>query len=217
MPVFGACSINSYNRGLPRLCPSDSIGIAHQFGSRAAIEVDYVNTRSRDEKSIQDNVNITFNPATGIPYPYSDVNHRAFPLYGVVGMIPHIGRSDYHGLQTSFTRRMSSHWQASLTYTLSGLWDQDPPPVSGFYTVPFPVAPDLGGERIKATPTEYEDRTTPDGKTSSVHWLRFTFTPEQIVKFKDGVDAVLGFSHPNYGHMAVIPPTVRTELATDFA
>jgi len=127
-----------------------SIGFAHQFGSQAALEVDYVDTRSRDEKSIQDNVNITFNPATGIPYPYSDVSHRAFPLYGVVGMIPHIGRSDYHGLQTSFTKRMSSRWQASLSYTLAGLWDQDPPPLSGFYAVPFPVAPDLGGERSLA-------------------------------------------------------------------
>jgi Carboxypeptidase regulatory-like domain/TonB dependent receptor len=127
-----------------------SIGVAHQFGNRAALEIDYVNTRSRDEKSIQDNVNITFNPATGIPYPYSDVAHRAFPLYGVVGMIPHIGQSDYHGLQTNFTKRMSQHWQASLTYTLGGLWDQDPPPLSGFTAVPFPVAPDLGGERSLA-------------------------------------------------------------------
>src|SRR6201995_2547147 len=35
---------------------------------------------------------------------------------------------------------------------------------------------DVGGEKIKAAPTEYEDRTTPDGKTSSVHWLRFKLT-----------------------------------------
>ncbi len=76
---------------------------------------------------------------------------------------------------------------------------------------------DLGGERIKGAPTEYEDRTTPDGKTSSVHWLRFVFTPEQVAKFEAGGDAVLGFNHPNYGHMAVIPPAVRAELARDFA
>src|SRR6185312_10154826 len=75
---------------------------------------------------------------------------------------------------------------------------------------------DLGGERIAATPTEYEDRTTPQGKTSSVHWLRFTFTPAQIEKFKRGA-AVLGFTHANYGHMATIPPQVRDELAQDFA
>jgi len=127
-----------------------SIGVAHQIGNDMAIEVDYVNIKSRDEKSIQDNVNITFNPSTGIPYPYSDVTHRAFPLYGVVGMIPHIGQSDYHGLQTNFTKRLGRNWQASLTYTLSGLWDQDPPPLSGFNAVTFPVAQDLGGERSLA-------------------------------------------------------------------
>src|SRR5580704_4487454 len=31
---------------------------------------------------------------------------------------------------------------------------------------------DIGKDRIKGTPTDYEDRTTADGKTSSVHWLR---------------------------------------------
>ncbi len=77
---------------------------------------------------------------------------------------------------------------------------------------------ELGGERIKGTPTEYEDRTTPDGKTSSVHWLRFVFTPEQVARFRHGAtQAVLGFSHPNYGHMAVIPPAAREELSRDFA
>jgi hypothetical protein len=124
-----------------------SIGIARQLGNDMAFEADYVNTRSRFEKSIQDNVNLTFDPATGNPYPFSDIAHRAFPLYGVVGMFPHTGNSDYHGLQTSFNKRMTHHWQGSLTYTLSGLWDRDPPPLSGFREVPFPVARDLGGER----------------------------------------------------------------------
>jgi Protein of unknown function (DUF3501) len=77
---------------------------------------------------------------------------------------------------------------------------------------------DLGGEKIKGTPTEYKDRTTPDGKTSSVHWLRFVLTPAQIAKFRSSEgQAVLGFAHPNYGHMAVIPSSVRAELAKDFA
>jgi hypothetical protein len=76
----------------------------------------------------------------------------------------------------------------------------------------------LDGETIKATPTEYEDRTTADGKTSSVHWVRFRFTPPQIAKFKSGEGkAVLEIAHPNYGHMAAIPPAVRAELARDFA
>jgi hypothetical protein len=75
---------------------------------------------------------------------------------------------------------------------------------------------DIGKDRIKATPTEYEDRTTPDGKTSSVHWLRFTFTPDEIVKFKSE-SVILGVAHRNYGHMAVMPDAVRAELAKDFA
>ena len=77
---------------------------------------------------------------------------------------------------------------------------------------------DVAGERIKGTPTEYEDRTTPDGKTSSVHWIRFVFTPAQIAKFKGGEgQVVLGIDHPNYGHMAVVPPATRAALAKDFA
>ena len=72
-------------------------------------------------------------------------------------------------------------------------------------------------KRIAATPTEYDDRTTPDGKTSSVHWVRFIFTPEQIAKFKSSEGrAMSAVSHPAYGHMAVIPPAVRAELAKDF-
>jgi len=139
-----------------------SIGVARQFGGSMAVEADYVQTNSRNEKSIQDNINLTFNPATGGPYPYSDVAHRAFPTYGVIGMIPHIGQSDYRGLQTSFTKRMSSHWQGSITYTLGGLWEKDPPPLSGFTAVTFPVAADLGGER-SLTETDQRHRAVFNG------------------------------------------------------
>ncbi|HSZ74792.1 MAG TPA: DUF3501 family protein [Rhizomicrobium sp.] len=76
----------------------------------------------------------------------------------------------------------------------------------------------LDGETIKATPTEYEDRTTPDGKTSSVHWVRFVLTPSQIAKFKSGESrAAIAVNHPAYGHIAIIPPNVREELSRDFA
>jgi hypothetical protein len=80
------------------------------------------------------------------------------------------------------------------------------------------VSMELEGEVIKATPTEYEDRTSPDGKTSSVHWVRFPFTPEQIAKFKSGDGRVMiAINHEAYGHIAVVPPNIRTELAKDFA
>jgi hypothetical protein len=77
---------------------------------------------------------------------------------------------------------------------------------------------EIGKDAIHATPTEYDDRTTPDGKTSSVHWLRFTFTLEQKQRFKDGGErVVLGVSHPHYGHMAVLSAETRAALAKDFA
>lgn len=74
---------------------------------------------------------------------------------------------------------------------------------------------DIGPERIQATPTEYDDRTTLDGKTSSVHWLRFKFTRDQIARFKSE-RVVLGVGHRNYGHMAVLSEETRAALAKDF-
>jgi hypothetical protein len=76
---------------------------------------------------------------------------------------------------------------------------------------------EIGNDVIHATPTEYDERTTPDGKTSSVHWLRFKLKPEQIRRFRDGGDKViLGISHKNYGHMAVLSAGARAALAKDF-
>jgi hypothetical protein len=75
----------------------------------------------------------------------------------------------------------------------------------------------VGASKIAATPTQYDDRTSEDGKTSSVHWVRFAFTPEEIAAFKNPAKTViLGLTHENYGHMAVVPPKVRAELAKDF-
>jgi len=81
------------------------------------------------------------------------------------------------------------------------------------------VAIELDGERIVAVP-ELQDsveRTSPDGKTSSVHFLHFPFMPAQIARFRDpAVRAVLSIGHDNYAHMAVLPAAMREELAADF-
>ena len=51
----------------------------------------------------------------------------------------------------------------------------------------------------------------------SVHWVRFVFTPAQIAAFKDAATrAVLGIEHAQYGHLAVMGPDTRAELAKDF-
>jgi hypothetical protein len=77
---------------------------------------------------------------------------------------------------------------------------------------------DVGGERIKADFETDTERTAPDGKTSSVHFLKFRFTPAQIAKFRDpATQVIIGFNHSNYGHMAMIVGPTRQELAGDFA
>ena len=75
---------------------------------------------------------------------------------------------------------------------------------------------EIGVDVIRATPTEYDYRTTADGKTSSVHWLRFKLTRDQIARFRSE-RVVLGVSHSNYGHMAVLNAESRAALAKDFA
>lgn len=76
----------------------------------------------------------------------------------------------------------------------------------------------VGGEVIRGVAEEDQERSRDDGKASSVQFLRFAFTPAQIATFKDGKgDVVVGFDHPNYGHMAVMPAAVRQALSHDFA
>ena len=73
------------------------------------------------------------------------------------------------------------------------------------------------GETVQGRPETDQDRTTAEGKASSVQFVHFAFTPEQIARFRTpGAEVVLGLSHPNYGHMAVVPETIRAELAKDF-
>ena len=75
----------------------------------------------------------------------------------------------------------------------------------------------IAGERVKAIAEEDLDRTTADGKTSSVHFLHFPFTADQIAAFRSGGDILVRIDHPNYGHAAIMGDVVRAELAGDFA
>ncbi len=134
-----------YSRHLGRTW-QNSIGVQRQIGTTMAVQADYVYAQGRNEKDIIDNVNLTYNPATGVNYSFTDVARRAFPDWGTISLLVRTGRSSYHGLQTSFTKRMSDRWQASATYTLSGFWDADSQPFSGLAPVPFATAPDMGGE-----------------------------------------------------------------------
>ncbi len=124
-----------------------SLGFQRQLGTDMAVEVDFVNNRSRHEKILHPNANLTYNPATGINYPFSDISRRLYPEWDAIGYYAWTGRSDYQALQTTFTKRFSSNWQFSGNYTLGRLKNDDPSqPISGQVLVPFAVAPDLGGE-----------------------------------------------------------------------
>jgi len=128
-----------------------SLGLQRQVGTGMVVEADYVYRRGRNEKFVQPNFNLTFNPETGGNYAYSDVSRRPHPEWGLLGVTPFTGRSGYHGLQTAFTKRMSNGWQASATYTLSGFWTAFGQPLMGVagaepIEVPFRLAPDMGND-----------------------------------------------------------------------
>jgi Protein of unknown function (DUF3501) len=75
----------------------------------------------------------------------------------------------------------------------------------------------VGGETISGVPEADADRTSADGKASSVQFVHFPFTVDQIAAFSSpNAEVVLGFGHPNYRHMAVMTEAVRAELTTDF-
>jgi hypothetical protein len=75
----------------------------------------------------------------------------------------------------------------------------------------------IGDEKISGLPEQDQDRTTAEGKASSVQFVHFPFTKAQIARFRaPGAQIVLGLAHPAYSHMAVIPEDVRAELAKDF-
>jgi carboxypeptidase family protein/TonB-dependent receptor-like protein len=130
---------------LPRTFQT-SIGVQRQLGNTMSFEADYVYSKGTDEKDVVENINLSYNPATGANFPSSNRALRPFPDWGVVSMNTHLARSAYHALQTGFTKRFSRTWQGSATYTLSGLWNADTKPFSGLQPVPFATAPDLGGE-----------------------------------------------------------------------
>jgi hypothetical protein len=124
-----------------------SVGFQRQLAGNTVLEMDYAHNRNRNEKVISDNANLTYDPATGLNNPFSNRALRVYPEWGAVGYYVHNGLSNYHGLQTVFTKRFSNNWQASANYLLSGLWNIGPAqPISGHSEVPFPVAPDLGNE-----------------------------------------------------------------------
>src|SRR5882672_9912924 len=142
---------------------TSSIGFQRQMSSTMALTSDFNFNGARHERLTLNNLNLTYNPATGLNYPFTDVSRRPIPGWALTQVSVNTGRSNYRGLETSFNKRMSSHYQYSVTYTLAGLWDDDPQPYAVDCTretaqswctmgpLPFTVASDLGAEYGLAT------------------------------------------------------------------
>jgi hypothetical protein len=131
-----------------------SAGIQRQLGTDMSLEVNYVFTGGRREETAQQ-VNLTYNPATGANYPFTNIATRAFPQWGAVDFELLEGWSNYHGVDVTFTKRFSHRWQGSATYTRSRFMDADPVRDQWYIgsdglvarrPIGFALAPDLGGE-----------------------------------------------------------------------
>ena len=75
----------------------------------------------------------------------------------------------------------------------------------------------INGEIIKAISEEDVDRTSSEGKASSVQFIHFKFTDEQIQKFKSNSSKVeIGIDHDEYTHTTKVSSTTLNSLLADF-
>ena len=76
----------------------------------------------------------------------------------------------------------------------------------------------INGETVKGVPEEDVDRTSAEGKASSVQFIHFNFTDEQIEKFKSNdVDIELGMDHKEYSHTTKLSKENIYSLSADFS
>ena len=75
----------------------------------------------------------------------------------------------------------------------------------------------VGNEKVKAEPETDIDRTSSEGKASSVQFLHFKFSKEQIENFKNiNNEIILGIDHNLYNHMTKISNDTKVVLIQDF-
>ena len=74
----------------------------------------------------------------------------------------------------------------------------------------------IAGETVRGLADPTRENTSPEGKASSVQFVKFPLSPAQKEKFRAaGMPVVVGIDHPNYGHMAMVAEPVRQALAKD--
>ena len=75
----------------------------------------------------------------------------------------------------------------------------------------------IDSEEVKAVPEADVDRTSAEGKASSVQFIHFHFNDDQINKFKLGnVSIELRIDHKEYGHTTKLTEDNIKSLSADF-
>jgi len=75
----------------------------------------------------------------------------------------------------------------------------------------------VNGELIKAVPEKDVDRTSVEGKASSVQFIHFKFNVDQINKFKTNTSKIeLGIDHNEYSHLTKLNDETIKSLSADF-
>ena len=75
----------------------------------------------------------------------------------------------------------------------------------------------VDGEIIKAVPEEDVDRTSSEGKASSVQFIHFKLNKQQIEKFKSNSSQIeLGINHNDYSHSTKLNELNIKSLSADF-
>tara|TARA_B110000444_G_C18635221_1_gene498801 strand:- start:58 stop:651 length:594 start_codon:yes stop_codon:yes gene_type:complete len=75
----------------------------------------------------------------------------------------------------------------------------------------------INNEEVKALPETDVDRTSADGKASSVQFIHFKLNDEQIDKFKTGsANIELGIGHKEYSHTTKLTEDNVKSLSADF-
>jgi len=76
----------------------------------------------------------------------------------------------------------------------------------------------INGEKIKAVPEEDVDRTSAEGKASSVQFIHFNFTDDLIEKFQsNGSEIELSIHHKEYSHSTKLSEENIASLSADFS
>ena len=74
----------------------------------------------------------------------------------------------------------------------------------------------IDGEKIYGKNADDLERTNASGKTSAVHFLKFSFSDFQIAKFKQKKNIILGFDFKLYFHTTMVLDSTIDRLIEDF-